>query len=263
MLSSNLVYAANEYEAGGFPGSTFYKVGLPGNPLKDKLLTEAGKVCTYTPHFCGLETITEASAGSKKFSYKKSTTNVTTVIIPKSDIEALFKTDISAFDADAKGANWTGCINNTYALLGSNNKTAYSNSSRATFNTSSVKLTIKTGEVVSYIMYLKATTVGGISFSKKIEVEIKNNCVASIFSANSTPAMTNNLTIGSDSYQIYERVAYIGAKSSTLTANFSTDVAFTTSFPIDCPIATWSIKSSLTATTSLSSGTAYATDAAT
>ena len=263
MLSTKLKYAANEFEAGDFPGSIFYKVGLYGNPFKNELLTDAGQVCTATPHFCGLETITEASTSAKKLSYKKSTTDVTTVKITKSDIEKWFTVDISAFDANAKGANWTGCVERTYALLASNNKTAYSNSSRATFNTTEISLTIITSEIAEYTMYLKATTVGGISFSKKIEVEIKNNCVASIFSATSTPAMTNNLTVGSDSYQIYERVAYIGAKSSTLTANFSTDVAFTTTFPIDCPIATWSIKSSLTATTSLSSGTAYATDAAT
>ena len=68
--------------------------------------------------------------------------------------------------------------------------------------------------------------------------------------------MTNKLTVGSASYQIYEKAAVtIGAKGSYGITK-STEVTFTNDKISNCPIATWKLTSSLTAKTSLESGTA-------
>lgn len=101
-------------------------------------------------------------------------------------------------------------------------------------------------------MYAETITGGtGQNIIRKVTMNITNSCGDVTLTVSSTPTMTNKLTVGKDSYDIYEKVAYIGAKSSTATAAISTDVTFTSSLATKCPLTTWELKESLTATTSL------------
>lgn len=85
---------------------------------------------------------------------------------------------------------------------------------------------------------------------------VKEACGAATLTASSTsaPAMTNTVTVGAETYQVFEKVANIGARSSTGTAALSQDLTFTSSMAADCPVDKWKLKSSLTAGTNLAAG---------
>lgn len=126
------------------------------------------------------------------------------------------------------------------------------------FDAASNILSVVIDTVGTEVFYLRATTVGGVTVSKKVMVEISENCGVLAWTATATTssAMTNKLTVGSATYQIYEKAAVtIGAKGSYGITK-STEVTFINDKISNCPIATWKLTSSLTAKTSLKSGTA-------
>ena len=172
-------------------------------------------------------------------------------------METWYKVDTSGFTAAAT-ADWSGCGVDTYALLDGDHSTggaAWTDDSKIAYSSSPSRLTIKLDAVRNFDVWLKATTVGQKSFSKQLAVTVKEACGSAVVTASSTPVMTNTVKVGTTEYQVFEKTATtIGARGSTATASLSTDVTFTSSLAADCPLKTWTIKSSPTATTNLASG---------
>ena len=176
--------------------------------------------------------------------------------IALSVFETWYEYNIDDFTAGA-GRDWSGCGKaKSYALLQTDGGNAYTDAAKASFDATNNILSIVVDQVVSHHLYLEATTFGGKKFSKKLQVDVVAGCGTLTWTYTSTPAMTNTLTVGTKTYKIYEKAVAIGASNTKAEVEISKDVVFSNDKIGSCAIATWTLKESLTAATSLASGSA-------
>ena len=99
---------------------------------------------------CGLETLTEASAGNQVVTYKKSDIVET---LTATDFESWFTVGTAGFTATT-GADWTGCKINSYALLDSDGGAAYTDAAKASFDGGTNTLTLVLATVQTHFVWL-------------------------------------------------------------------------------------------------------------
>ena len=142
----------------------YYAAGLLGDRFLDSVLVSSDTVCSFSYYACGLETIAAAEDGAMEV--KRGKTLGATYVMDETTLSKLFTIDTTATTA------YDGCKNITYELVTDDLTTEYTDTAYVSYETGTGLTWKLTTAVSEESIYLKATTIGGVSATKELKYTV-------------------------------------------------------------------------------------------